>query len=166
MAETVTVLSRARVVCESCSMADTPWTRFRGLMGRRELIPGQGLLLRPSGSIHTCFMRFPIDVVFIDDATKKFIGSASTRQVLSILNDDGTSKRFMDELEHKSPTPFAGMGFLVTQFLAPCDTNATALQKFAETPSADALVIVSNDGPIGVVDRNRLVAKLMSTLAS
>ena len=105
-------------------------------------------------------------VVFIDDATKKFIGSASTRQVLSILNDDSTSKKFMDELEHKSPTPFAGMGFLVTQFLAPCDTNATALQKFAETPSADALVIVSNDGPIGVVDRNRLVAKLMSKLAS
>ena len=47
-------------------MADTPWTRFRGLMGRRELVPGQGLLLRPSGSIHTCFMRFPIDVVFMD----------------------------------------------------------------------------------------------------
>ena len=67
MAETVTVLSRARVVCQSCSMADTLWTRFRGLMGRRELAPGQGLLLRPSGSIHTCFMRFPIDVVFMDD---------------------------------------------------------------------------------------------------
>ena len=106
-------------------------------------------------------------VVFIDDATKKFIGSASARQVLSILNDNSTSTRFMDELEHKSPNPFAGMGFLVTQFLTPADTNATALQKFAET-SADALVIVSDDGnqPIGVVDRNRLVAKLMSKLAS
>ena len=83
-------------------------------------------------------------VVFIDDATKKFIGSASTRQVLSILNDDSTSKRnSWTSSSTRARTPFAGMGFLVTQFLAPCDTNATALQKFAETPSADALVIVS-----------------------
>ena len=66
MAETVTVLSRARVVCASCSLADTMWARLRGLMGKRDLGRGQGLLLRPSGSVHTCFMRFPIDVVFLD----------------------------------------------------------------------------------------------------
>ena len=66
MADPVTVLAGARVVCPSCSLADTPWARLRGLMGRRELAPGQGLLLRPSGSVHTCFMRFPIDVVFLD----------------------------------------------------------------------------------------------------
>jgi uncharacterized membrane protein (UPF0127 family) len=66
MAKTVAIFSRARVVCASCSVADTAWTRFRGLMGRDELAPGQGLLLRPVGSIHTCFMRFPIDVVFMD----------------------------------------------------------------------------------------------------
>ena len=48
------------------SVAGNPWTRFRGLMGRRELGEGEGLLLRGSGSVHTCFMRFPIDVVFLD----------------------------------------------------------------------------------------------------
>jgi uncharacterized membrane protein (UPF0127 family) len=39
---------------------------MRGLLGRRELPQGEGILLRPAGSIHTWFMRFPIDVVFLD----------------------------------------------------------------------------------------------------
>jgi len=55
-----------RVVCERCTMADGPLTRLRGLLGRRELPPGEGLLLRPTPSIHTWFMRFPIDAVFLD----------------------------------------------------------------------------------------------------
>jgi hypothetical protein len=71
-------------------------------------------------------------VVFVDDATKTFIGGASARQVLSILKDDSTWKRFMDELQRQEPHPFAGMGFLVTQFLTPSDTNATAPQKFGD----------------------------------
>ena len=66
MAPTVTLLSRARVVCSSCYVADRPWARFRGLMGRPELAHGEGIILKPSGSVHTCFMRFPIDVVFLD----------------------------------------------------------------------------------------------------
>jgi uncharacterized protein len=39
---------------------------MRGLLGRGRLEPGSGLLLRPAFSIHTMFMRFPIDVVFLD----------------------------------------------------------------------------------------------------
>ena len=35
-------------------------------MGRRRLAAGEGLLIRPASSIHTFFMRFPIDVVFVD----------------------------------------------------------------------------------------------------
>jgi uncharacterized membrane protein (UPF0127 family) len=35
-------------------------------MGRRRLNPGQGMVLRPAFAIHTHFMRFPIDVVFLD----------------------------------------------------------------------------------------------------
>jgi uncharacterized protein len=55
-----------RTVCERCVLADGPLTRMRGLLGRRALPIGQGLLLRPAGSIHTLFMRFPIDAVFLD----------------------------------------------------------------------------------------------------
>jgi uncharacterized membrane protein (UPF0127 family) len=54
------------VVCERCTVAATPLTRMKGLLGRSELPPGEGLLLRPASSIHTFFMRFPIDVVFLD----------------------------------------------------------------------------------------------------
>ena len=53
------------VVCERCLVADSPWSRMRGLLGRRGLESGEGLLLRPTGSVHTFFMRFPIDVVFL-----------------------------------------------------------------------------------------------------
>jgi uncharacterized membrane protein (UPF0127 family) len=57
---------RGSVICERCLVADTAWARLCGLLGRQELAPGEGMLLRPSGSIHTWFMRFPIDVVFLD----------------------------------------------------------------------------------------------------
>jgi len=79
MAETVTVLSRARIVCESCAIADTMWTRLRGLMGRRALEPGEGLLLRPSGSVHTCFMCFAIDVAFLDSELRVLAVSPAVR---------------------------------------------------------------------------------------
>ena len=55
------------VVCERCVLADTALTRMRGLLGRRELPSGEGLLLRPASSIHMAFMRFAIDAVFLDD---------------------------------------------------------------------------------------------------
>ncbi len=55
-----------RVVCSRCRVADRPWSRLRGLLGRAALEPGEGLLLRPAGSIHMLFMRFPIDAVFCD----------------------------------------------------------------------------------------------------
>ncbi|HET7046469.1 MAG TPA: DUF192 domain-containing protein [Gaiellaceae bacterium] len=51
---------------ERLEVADTPPSRLRGLLGRRGLDQGHGLLLKPAGSIHTTFMRFPIDVVFLD----------------------------------------------------------------------------------------------------
>jgi uncharacterized protein len=55
-----------RVVCERCVLADNAWTRMKGLLGRKGLDDGEGLLIRPSGSIHMFFMRFPIDAVFLD----------------------------------------------------------------------------------------------------
>jgi uncharacterized protein len=64
---TVTVTDAERgVVCDPCTVADRVLTRMRGLLGRSELSAGEGLLLRPTPSIHTWFMRFPIDAVFLD----------------------------------------------------------------------------------------------------
>jgi uncharacterized membrane protein (UPF0127 family) len=53
-------------VASPLEYATNAWTRFRGLMLRRELSAGAGLLIRPCGSIHMMFMRFPIDAVFLD----------------------------------------------------------------------------------------------------
>ena len=54
-----------RLLCRQCVLADTPFARFKGLMGRRRLADDEGMLLA-TWSIHTSFMRFPIDVVFLD----------------------------------------------------------------------------------------------------
>jgi uncharacterized protein len=58
--------SDGRVVVEQCLVAARPLRRMRGLLGRRSFPGGEGILLRPAASIHTFFMRFPIDVVFLD----------------------------------------------------------------------------------------------------
>ncbi|HWV39228.1 MAG TPA: DUF192 domain-containing protein [Vulgatibacter sp.] len=40
--------------------------RLRGLLGTRALLPGHGLHIEPCSSIHTFFMAYPIDVLFLD----------------------------------------------------------------------------------------------------
>ena len=55
------------LVCERCVVADTHWTRMKGLLGRDSLEPDEGLLITKTGSIHMFFMRFPIDAVFLDE---------------------------------------------------------------------------------------------------
>ncbi|MER3410679.1 MAG: hypothetical protein C4306_11510 [Thermoleophilia bacterium] len=54
------------VVCERCLLADSPWLRMKGLLGRSALAEEEGVLLRPASAIHTLLMRFPIDAVFLD----------------------------------------------------------------------------------------------------
>ena len=47
-------------------VADTFWLRLRGLLGAASLQPEEGLILVGEKSIHTLFMKFPIDVVYVD----------------------------------------------------------------------------------------------------
>jgi uncharacterized membrane protein (UPF0127 family) len=54
------------IVCERCLLAETALTRMKGLLGRRTLPSGEGILLKPASSVHMAFMRFPIDAVFLD----------------------------------------------------------------------------------------------------
>jgi uncharacterized protein len=58
-------VTHGECLCVS-EMADRPLPRMRGLMGRRGLPAGEGLLLSPAPAIHTAFMRFPIDALFLD----------------------------------------------------------------------------------------------------
>ena len=55
-----------QVILNNVRIADSSWQRFVGLMGKPFLPKGDGLLLRPCNSIHCFFMKFPIDVAFVD----------------------------------------------------------------------------------------------------
>ena len=62
----ITNQTRGTAVAESVLLADNPWLRLRGLLGRDSLPAGEGILLTPSPSIHSAFMRFEFDAVFLD----------------------------------------------------------------------------------------------------
>lgn len=51
-------------------IADNFLLRLRGLMGQKRLPKATGLLLSPCNSVHMCFMRFAIDVVYLDKEYK------------------------------------------------------------------------------------------------
>jgi uncharacterized membrane protein (UPF0127 family) len=53
------------ILADRIERAATPLARLRGLLGRRSLPHGQALLIEPCKSIHTFFMRFPIDAAFL-----------------------------------------------------------------------------------------------------
>lgn len=65
----MTATCRGRVLVGRVAVARGFAGRGLGLMGRAQLSVGEGLLLRPCGDIHTFFMRFPLDLIFlgIDD---------------------------------------------------------------------------------------------------
>jgi uncharacterized protein len=58
--------TRGTVLGERVRVADTSLTRIIGLLGERELEPGDGLLIVPSQGVHTWGMRFPIDIAVLD----------------------------------------------------------------------------------------------------
>ena len=47
-------------------VAGSFWARACGLIGRKSLEPGTGMLIPSCNAIHTFFMRFPIDAAFLD----------------------------------------------------------------------------------------------------
>lgn len=56
----------AKLLAGRVAVADGFFTRFRGLMFRKALAPGEGLLLKNCPAIHCCFVRFSIDAVYLD----------------------------------------------------------------------------------------------------
>ncbi len=59
--------TRGTVVGQCIRVAETGLTRIVGLLGERELQPGDGLLIVPSQGVHTLGMQFPIDIAVLDD---------------------------------------------------------------------------------------------------
>jgi len=54
------------VLADRLEVARSVPERMRGLLGRRALPPGRGMLIERASSVHTFFMRFPLDLVFLD----------------------------------------------------------------------------------------------------
>ena len=62
--------TRQAYLATALAIADTHWTRLRGLLGvrSRDFRNGSGLWIVPCNGVHTLGMGFPIDVVYLDDA--------------------------------------------------------------------------------------------------
>jgi uncharacterized protein len=60
--------SKDEVLATEVELADTSWTRMKGLLGRKavDFSRGKGLWIVPSQGVHTIGMSFPIDVVYLD----------------------------------------------------------------------------------------------------
>jgi uncharacterized protein len=59
-------LESGRTVVEALELADRYWSRLVGWQLRRRPPAGHGLLLVPCSSIHTCLLRFALDLVLLD----------------------------------------------------------------------------------------------------
>ena len=54
------------VFADNLKLNNTYFSRLMGLMFKKNLPKGSGIILKPCTQIHTCFMRFNIDVIFLD----------------------------------------------------------------------------------------------------
>ena len=62
--------TRNVILADKAKIAHTPFSRIKGLLGRKGLEKGEGLIIKPCSSIHTFFMQFKIDVIFLDKENK------------------------------------------------------------------------------------------------
>lgn len=100
--------------------ATTFWSRLRGYIGRAQPKPGDGILLMPSDAIHTWWMTFELDVLFLDDRgrvlelarslrpwkrTRRVVGA---RYVLEVPAGtiDASGTRVGDELSWRDQAPY------------------------------------------------------------
>jgi uncharacterized protein len=70
-------VTRDELLAAEALLADTFLTRFRGLLGRPQPGPGEGLVLRPCDSVHMFGMTYALDVIF----------AASDGEVLRVVRD-------------------------------------------------------------------------------
>ena len=59
-------VTRSTQVASSAEVAGTNGKRSKGLLGRKGLAPGEGMWIVPCESVHTFFMQFPLDLIYLD----------------------------------------------------------------------------------------------------
>jgi uncharacterized protein len=59
-------ITRQNFLAQEADLAQDPFSRMKGLLGRKDLPKDHALIIRPCNQVHMFFMRFPIDVLFVD----------------------------------------------------------------------------------------------------
>jgi uncharacterized protein len=73
----VAVEVNGKILWQRASLAQYPWERMKGLLGKASISREELLILPKTNSIHMFFMRFPIDVVYLNRC----------KQVLKVVHD-------------------------------------------------------------------------------
>jgi len=78
--------NNGKIIAQVVLFADQPFKRMKGLLGRSSLKDSQAMVIKPCNAIHTFFMRFPIDVLFINKENKvvKTISDMSSFRLSSV----------------------------------------------------------------------------------
>lgn len=87
----MTAAATGVLVGDRIEVADSFGSRLLGLMFRSGLGEGEGLLLRRADAIHMCFMRFPIDAVFLDAECRVVKVAERLRPWLGIASAEGAA---------------------------------------------------------------------------
>ena len=132
-----------RVVADSVVVADSAMRRLRGLLGKGDLPSGHGVLLRPAWSIHTAFMRFPIDVVFLDadQIVVKIVPSLSPFKTASCRGAREIVELRAGECERRG----LALGDRVAWAARASDDTVAAAVVDIEGPRRGAVVLASRD---------------------
>lgn len=75
--------SKGQILAQRAKVASSLLSRLKGLLGTNTLPVGDGLWLKPCRSVHTWFMRYPIDVVFLNAEGSVLSGSTLAPWVFS-----------------------------------------------------------------------------------
>lgn len=59
-------ITKKNIIAENGNITSNFYDRFKGLLGKKEIKNDEALIIKPCNSIHMFFMKFSIDVIFID----------------------------------------------------------------------------------------------------
>jgi uncharacterized membrane protein (UPF0127 family) len=100
-------LTRKVVLAHIVEVADRGATRRKGLLGRDSLPPGEGLWIVPCESVHTLFMTFPIDLVYLDrnKKVKKVVSSVPPWRLSACLSAHSILELASGTIERTQTSP-------------------------------------------------------------
>ena len=63
-------ITKSTILADNAKIAESLFSRMKGLLGRKSLLNNEALIIKNCNSIHTFFMQFPIDVLFVNKDNK------------------------------------------------------------------------------------------------